>query len=89
MRKIIGCARVSIDGVMQEDTSDGFDLGGWSMKFADAKSGAAIMGMVGTLDKPYDLLLGHKTYDIFAGYWPNVPADNPIGPVFTKANKYV
>ena len=47
------------------------------------------MGMVGTLDKPYDLLLGRKTYDIFAGYWPYVPADNPIGPVFTKANKYV
>jgi dihydrofolate reductase len=45
--------------------------------------------MVGTLDKPYDLLLGGKTYDNFAGFWPNVPADNPIGPVFTKANKYV
>src|SRR6516225_7082088 len=84
MRKILGCARVSIDGVMQEDTSDGFDLGGWSMKFSDAKSGAAIMSVVGTLDKPYDLLLGRKTYDIFAGFWPHVPADNPIGPVFTK-----
>ena len=95
MRKIIASARVSLDGVMQgpggaqEDTSDGFDLGGWSMKFSDAKAGAAIMGMVGTLDKPYDLLLGRKTYDIFASYWPYVPADNPIGPVFTKANKYV
>lgn len=47
------------------------------------------MAVVGTLDKPYDLLLGRKTYDIFASYWPHVPADNPIGPVFTKANKYV
>ena len=95
MREIIASAQVSLDGVMQgqgsaqEDTSDGFDLGGWSMKFSDAKAGAAIMGVVGTLDKPYDLLLGRKTYDIFAGYWPYVPADNPIGPVFTKANKYV
>jgi len=95
MRRIIASAQVSLDGVMQgsgsaqEDPSDGFDLGGWSMKFADAKSGAAIMAMVGTLDKPYDLLLGRKTYDIFASYWPYVPADNPIGPVFTKANKYV
>jgi dihydrofolate reductase len=89
MRKIIAVARVSLDGVMQEDTSDGFDLVGWSTKFSDAKSAAAIMGVVGTLDKPYDLLLGRKTYDIFAGYWPSVPADNPIGPVFTKANKYV
>jgi len=95
MRKIIASAQVSLDGVMQgqgsaqEDTSDGFDLGGWGMKFSDAKVGAAIMGMVGTLDKPYDLLLGRRTYDIFAGYWPYVPAENPIGPVFTKANKYV
>ena len=95
MRKIIASAQVSLDGVMQgqgsaqEDASDGFDLGGWSMKFSDAKAGAAIMGVVGTLDKPYDLLLGRKTYDIFASYWPYVPADNPIGPVFTKANKYV
>jgi len=60
MRKILARARVSIDGVMQEDPSDGFDLGGRSMKFADAKSGAAIMGMVGTLDKPCDLLLGAR-----------------------------
>lgn len=95
MRKIIATARVSLDGVMQgpggaqEDSSDGFDLGGWTMEFSDAKAGAAIMGVVGTLDKPYDLLLGRKTYDIFASYWPYVPADNPIGPVFTKANKYV
>ena len=95
MRKIIASAQVSLDGVMQgqgsaqEDTSDGFDLGGWSMQFSDAKAGAAIMGLVGTLDKPYDLLLGRKTYDNFASYWPYVPADNPIGPVFAKANKYV
>jgi dihydrofolate reductase len=95
MRKIIANAKVSLDGVMQgpdgaqEDTSDGFDLGGWITKFRDPKAGAAILGVVGTLDKPYDLLLGRKTYDSFAGYWPHVPADNPIGPVFTKANKYV
>ena len=58
MRKIMATANVSLDGVMQgpggpqEDTSDGFDLSGWSMKFSDAKSSAAIMGLVGTLDKP-------------------------------------
>ena len=76
MRKIIATARVSLDGVMQgpggaqEDTSDGFDLGGWVAKFRDPKGGAATMSLVGTLDRPYDLLLGRKTYDIFVGYWP-------------------
>lgn len=95
MRKIIATARVSLDGVMQgpsgaqEDTSGGFDLGGWTTKYSGEESLAAVLDMVGTLAKPYDLLVGRKTYDIFAAYWPNVPADNRIGPVFTKANKYV
>ena len=59
MRKIIATARVSLDGVMQgpggaqEDTSDGFDLGGWVAKFRDPKGGAATMSLVGTLDRPY------------------------------------
>jgi dihydrofolate reductase len=95
MRKIIGCAFVSLDGVMQapggaaEDPSGGFDLGGWSMKYSDEKSGTAVMRMIGTLAKPNDLLFGRKTYDIWASHWPHVPADDPMGPVFTKANKYV
>lgn len=95
MRKIIANARVSLDGVMQgpmgaqEDRSDGFDLGGWITEFRDPKGGAATMSLVGSLDRPYDLLLGRKTYDIFAAYWPKVPADDPIGPAFTKASKYV
>ncbi len=95
MRKIVATALVSLDGVIQgpggpqEDPSGGFDLGGWITNYRSEKSGAAVLDMVGTLDRPYDLLLGRKTYDILAAYWPNVPADNPIGPVFTKANKYV
>jgi dihydrofolate reductase len=95
MRKIIAVAFVSLDGVMQapggatEDPSGGFDLGGWSVKYSDEKSGGAVLRMVGTLAKPNDLLLGRKTYDIFASHWPHVPADDPIGPVFAKANKYV
>lgn len=76
-------------GAPQEDTSDGFDLGGWITAFRDPKGAAATLSLVGTLDQPYDLLLGRKTYDIFVDSWPKVPADNPIGPVFTKANKYV
>jgi dihydrofolate reductase len=95
MRRIIASAKVSLDGVMQgeggpdEDPSEGFDLGGWSNAFSDDEAGAAVMSLVGTLDKPNDLLLGRKTYDIFANYWPHVSADNPIGRIFTKANKYV
>jgi hypothetical protein len=66
MRKIIATARVSLDGVMQgpgaaqEDTSDGFDLGGWITQFRDPKGGAAVLSLVGTVDKPYDLLLGRR-----------------------------
>ena len=95
MRDIIAIAFVSLDGVMQapggptEDPSGGFDLGGWTMKYSDEKSGAAVLRMVGTLAKPNDVLLGRKTYDIWASHWPHVPADDPIGPVLTKANKYV
>jgi len=50
---------------------------------------AAVLDLVGTLAELYDLLLSRKTYDIFAGFWPNAPADNRIGPVFRKVNKYV
>jgi len=95
MRKIIATAFVSLDGVMQgpggatEDPSGGFDLGGWTMQFSDEQSAAAVMRMVGTLAKPNDLLLGRKTYDIWAGFWPHQPAGHPIGSVFSRANKYV
>ena len=78
MRKILTFAHLSLDGVMQgpgganEDRSDGFDRGGWMWQFKDDenKSGAAIIGMLGSSDKPNDLLLGRRTYDIFAGFWP-------------------
>ncbi len=95
MRKIIATAKVSLDGVMQgeggaqEDPSGGFDLGGWSAPFSDTKAGAAVMSLVGTPHHPHDLLLGRRTYDIFAGYWPHVPSDNPIGQIFNGAKKYV
>jgi dihydrofolate reductase len=76
-------------GGATEDPSGGFDLGGWVVKYSDEKSGAAVRTMVGTLAKPNDVLLGRKTYDIWASIWPHAPADDPFGPVFTKANKYV
>src|SRR5215475_15262276 len=92
MRKIIGAAFQSLDGVMQspggppEDPTGGFELGGWATSFFDEKMGATMGGLFGA---PFDLLLGRKTYEIFAAHWPFVPENDPIGPAFTKANKYV
>lgn len=78
MRKIIAGAFLSLDGVMQgpggpeEDTSGGFALGGWTVPFWDD----AIAGAMGeSFASPFDLLLGRKTYDIFAAHWPHVPTD--------------
>jgi dihydrofolate reductase len=92
MRKIIGGVFQSLDGVMQspggppEDPTGGFELGGWATSFFDEKMGAAMGALFGA---PFDLLLGRKTYEIFAAHWPFVPEGDPIGPAFTKANKYV
>ncbi len=92
MRKLTGGVFQSLDGVMQapggpsEDPTRGFGLGGWSATFWDDKMGNA---MDGIFNAPFDLLLGRKTYEIFAAHWPYVPASDPIGPAFTNANKYV
>jgi len=92
MRKIVGGIFQSLDGVMQapggpsEDWTQGFTLGGWSTSFWDDQMGAAMDGLFGA---PFDLLLGRKTYEIFAAHWPYVGADDPIGPMFDKAQKYV
>lgn len=75
MRKIIVVEFVSLDGVMQapgrpdEDTSGSFQYGGWSMSYSDAITGEALKQTYG---EPYDLLLGRKTYEIFASYWPKI-----------------
>ena len=92
MRKIIGGVFQSLDGVMQspggppEDPTGGFELGGWATSFWDDKMSAAMGALFGA---PFDLLLGRKTYEIFAGHWPFVPANDPIGPAFNKVAKYV
>ena len=92
MRKIIGGVFQSLDGVMQspggppEDPTGGFKLGGWATSFWDDKMGAAMGEFFGG---PFDLLLGRKTYEIFAGHWPFVPANDPIGSAFNRVAKYV
>ncbi|MDQ3077843.1 MAG: dihydrofolate reductase family protein [Pseudomonadota bacterium] len=92
MRKIIGGAFMSLDGVVQapggpeEDTTGGFDHGGWIAALFEEGLG----NQVDTLFKPpFDLLLGRRTYDIFASYWPFVAADDEIGQAFSKNRKYV
>lgn len=91
MRKIVVLSFVSLDGVMQapggpdEDTSGGFAYGGWTFPYFDEKSGA---WMNEQMSMPFDLLLGRKTYDIFAGYWPKQDGDIPAR-VFNEATKYV
>ena len=91
MRKIIAITQVTLDGVMQgpggpeEDPSNGFEHGGWAMPFVDDASGK-IIGE--TIAGEFDMLLGRRTYQIFAGYWPKHD-DNPIGKAFNNATKYV
>jgi dihydrofolate reductase len=91
MRNIIAITQVTLDGVMQapggpeEDPSNGFTHGGWAMPFVDEAAGQIIGEIIAG---EFDLLLGRRTYDIWASYWPN-HGDNPIGKAFNKATKYV
>lgn len=81
---------LTLDGVYQapggpdEDTSSGFELGGWQGAFSDAESGEAIGGGIERLDA---LLIGRRTYDIFAAYWPGRP--DPVGTKFDAIPKFV
>ena len=93
MRKIIVLSFISLDGVMQapggpqEDTSGGFRYGGWVFGYFDPVLGKEMNRQI---SPPYALLLGRKTYDIFAAYWPHAnPAENPIAEGFNNARKYV
>jgi dihydrofolate reductase len=91
MRNIIAITHVTLDGVMQapggpgEDPSNGFTHGGWAMPFVDDAAGRVINEII--VDE-FDMLLGRRTYEIFAGYWPN-QGDHPIAKAFNKATKYV
>ena len=91
MRKLIVSEFVTLDGVIQapggpdEDSADGFGHGGWQAPLVDEQSGASITENIGRMDA---LLLGRKTYDIFAAYWPQAPV-NPISTRLNAIPKYV
>jgi dihydrofolate reductase len=94
MRKIIVGAQVSMDGVMQapggptEDPTKGFKFGGWAMPYFDREFGEEIDRL---FKERFDLLLGRKTYEIFAAYWPYYAEDAPHGSIarlFKDIKKY-
>jgi len=95
MRKIIGAAFVSLDGVMQapggttEDPTGGFKYSGWLPPVGDGDE--AIGKTIGELfNGSFDLLLGRRTYDIFAAFWPYVEGnEKPMGEIFDRVRKYV
>ena len=91
MRKLAVNSFITLDGIMQapggpdEDPKGGFIYGGWSVNYWDD-----IMGKVmdDFMSKPFDLLLGRKTYEIFASYWPYAK-NNPTADVLNNIKKYV
>ena len=91
MRKVIAATFLSLDGVMQapggpeEDPTGGFEHGGWTFPYWDDATGQVLEK---TMAEPFDLLLGRKTYEIFAAYWPEVH-DHPIADKFNAVTKYV
>lgn len=91
MRKVVATTFVSLDGVMQapggpeEDPTGGFTYGGWTANYWDDAMGK-VMGE--TMATPFDLLLGRKTYEIFAAHWPYIEND-PTAEKFNAITKYV
>lgn len=92
MRKLTAATFLSLDGVMQapggpdEDTEGGFALGGWTFHYFDEAMGSV---MAEAFKNPFELVLGRKTYEIFAAYWPKASADDAIGSVFNATVKHV
>lgn len=91
MRKVIGATFITMDGVIQgpggpeEDRSGGFEHGGWTAPISDEIVGQAVEA---TMREPFDLLLGRRTYEIFAAHWPFIEND-PMADRFNAVTKYV
>ncbi|HEY2259312.1 MAG TPA: dihydrofolate reductase family protein [Solirubrobacteraceae bacterium] len=93
MRKLVVTTFVTVDGVMQspgapeEDPSNGFELGGWLVPFADEDMGRQ---MVEWFSHAEDFLLGARTYEIFAAYWPHAPTEqDPIAKALNTLPRHV
>jgi len=92
MRKIITTTFVTLDGVMQapggheEDKTGGFAYGGWMFNYGDDVTDKVLNEI---MSLPFELLLGRKTYDIFAGYWPFHPEITNVATPFNATKKYV
>ena len=92
MSRVIVSEFLTLDGVMQspgydgEDRRGGFEHGGWQLPLFDDALGATV---VGGIQEAGGLLLGRRTYEIFAGHWPNQPADDPLAPILNGLPKYV
>jgi len=92
MGQLIVTEFMTLDGVAQapggpdEDTDSGFEFGGWQAPLIDEDSGHAMFDKAKHMDA---LLLGRRTYDIFAGYWPTAPAEIPFTELLNRVPKYV
>jgi dihydrofolate reductase len=90
MRKLVVNTFVSLDGIMQapggpeEDPTGGFEFGGWTVPHWDDQMAQNMGEFMG---KPFDLVLGRKTYEIFAAHWPHT--DEPGAAELNRATKYV
>ena len=99
MRKLVVTTFLTLDGVMQapggpgEDDDGGFPHGGWSVNYWDQQRSGAVQEQMGevmgaAMSTPFDLLLGRRTYDIFAAFWPTAP-EEAGGKPLNDATKYV
>ena len=92
MRKLIVAEHISLDNVIQapggpeEDPSEGFRLGGWTVPYFDDAIGQVVQDLFA---EPFELLLGRRTYDIWAAYWPHVQTGHPIADLFNRVPKHV
>lgn len=92
MRKLTVAEFITLDGVIQspgdpeEDPIHGFRFGGWIVPYHDDAIDQAVKDLYG---QPFELLLGRRTYDIWATYWPKIEAGHPIGDRFNRVPKHV